>query len=163
MRSLVLIVSCFALLVLAGCSSSDSASTTSTPSPGTAPAQQAAPTPNQDLTIDTSASGISGQVSDADLAKRKKDYETAKKAFAAKASPQTTDDYIVATASYGSATMLAANLDAKTKYRGALGLYRETLKQKPTGDKAKKFSSEAQKNENVIVNIYKMMGRPVPE
>ena len=118
---------------------------------------------NQDMTIDTSASGISGQVGDADLAKRKKDYEAAKKAFAAKASPQTTDDYIVATAYYGSATMLAANLDAKTKYRGALALYREALKQTATGDKAKKFAAEAQKNEGVIIYIYKLMKKPVPE
>ena len=118
---------------------------------------------NADLTIDTSASGISGDVSDKDLAARKKAYTDAKDAFTKKASPQLTDDYIVATTSYGSATMLAGSLDAKTKYRGALALYREAMKATPTGDKAKKFAAEAKKNESVIVSIYKMMGRPVPE
>jgi len=141
--------------LLVGCSS---------PAPAPAPAT---PATQQSFVANSSATGLgsgSEAVSDEKLAKLKSAYETAKKGYAAKKTDATvTDAYIVATVSYGSATMYAANLDAKQKYRGALALYREALAVQPTGDEAKKFSAEALDNKALIERIYKSMNMAVPQ
>lgn len=64
--------------------------------------------------------------------------------------------YIAATVKLGTATMNAAELSPREKYRGALVLYREALKLDPQ-------NKEANANKKLIEDIYKSMGRPIPQ
>lgn len=64
--------------------------------------------------------------------------------------------YVAATVKLGTATMNAAELSPREKYRGALVLYREALKLDPN-------NKEALANKKLIEGIYKDMGRPIPQ
>jgi hypothetical protein len=64
--------------------------------------------------------------------------------------------YIAATVKLGTATMNADELPPREKYRGALTLYREALKLDPQ-------NKEALANKKLIEDIYKSMGRPIPQ
>jgi hypothetical protein len=64
--------------------------------------------------------------------------------------------YVEATVKLGTATMNAAELPPREKYRGALALYREALKLDPKNE-------EALENKKLIEDIYKSMGRPIPQ
>ena len=64
--------------------------------------------------------------------------------------------YIAATVKLGTATMNAEELPPREKYRGALTLYREALKLDPK-------NKEALANKKLIEDIYKSMGRPIPQ
>lgn len=85
-----------------------------------------------------------------------KDYVATKAAYAKKKDPTTKKRYVVATVRYGTAAMTSSVLDRKLKYKKALGLYREALKIDPNNE-------EAKNNSQMIVSIYKSMGRPVPQ
>lgn len=64
--------------------------------------------------------------------------------------------YVGATVKLGTATMNADELPPREKYRGALSLYREALKLAPKNE-------EALENKKLIEDIYKSMGRPIPQ
>lgn len=89
------------------------------------------------------------QVADAQPA-----YNSAKKAFNAKKDADSKVAYIQATMDLADAYMWG-NADQKIKYRNALQYYREALKADPKNAKAKASA-------DIIVAIYKQMGRPVP-
>jgi hypothetical protein len=105
-------------------------------------------------TVPTTPEPTTGGIPQGDLKKLKADYDTAKAAYAK--DPKTKDVYVTATVKYGTATMLADSLTPKEKYPGALKLYREALKLDPKNE-------EATKNKTMIEDIYKQMGRPIPE
>lgn len=93
----------------------------------------------------------------ADLASLKKTQGTAKAAF--NKSPKDAkakSAYIAATVKLGTATMNSEDLPPREKYRGALALYREALKLDPK-------NNEALANKKLIEDIYKSMGRPIPQ
>ena len=92
----------------------------------------------------------------AEIANYGKAYAAAKKALAAKPKDKKLQKaFIVAGDRYATATMNAPSLPPRTKYREALRLYREVLKVDPK-------NKEAANNSKMIVDIYKSMGRPVP-
>ena len=84
-------------------------------------------------------------------------YAKAKKSLAAKPKDKKLQRaFTVAGDRYATATMTAPELSPKTKYRAALRVYREVLKVDPK-------NREAKNNSEMIVAIYKQMGRPVPQ
>lgn len=94
--------------------------------------------------------------SKAELARCQKAYASTKAAYTKKPkSAPLKKAYVEATVRYGTASMMLPVLDRKIKYRQALNLYREALKLDPT-------NKEAINNRDMIVSIYKSMGRPVP-
>ena len=66
------------------------------------------------------------------------------------------DAYVEATVRLGHETMISPDYPAKFKYKKTLQLYREALKLDPTNPVAKQES-------DLIIQIYKQMGRPVPK
>ncbi len=64
--------------------------------------------------------------------------------------------YIDATVAYGTTTMNSGALTPREKYPAALNLYREALKLDPK-------NKEALNNSQMIAEIYKSMGRPIPK
>ena len=83
-------------------------------------------------------------------------YDAAKKTLAAKPKDAKAKvAYVAAGDRYATATMMSPDLDRKAKYRDALKVYREVLKVDPK-------NHEAKNNSDMIVSIYKSMGRPVP-
>jgi hypothetical protein len=92
----------------------------------------------------------------AEMTKYGKDYEVAKKALAAKPKDKKVRAKFVETACrYGTASMYSPSVPPRVKYRQALRLYREVLKIDPK-------NKEASNNSKMIIDIYKQMGRPVP-
>ena len=93
----------------------------------------------------------------AQLAKVEKQYVAAKAAFTKKPKDaKLKKAYVDATVKFGTATMTSNALPPRSKYPGALKLYREALKVDPKND-------EAKNNAAMIEAIYKQMGRPVPK
>ncbi len=103
---------------------------------------------------------VSSQESYQSAAKLKtleRSYNVAKAAYGRK--PQKADlkkKYIEATVVFGHESMVSPALPAKLKYRQALRLYREVLKLDPNNPVARPES-------DMIIAIYKQMGRPVPQ
>jgi hypothetical protein len=64
--------------------------------------------------------------------------------------------FVLAATSYGHESMVSPVLPAKIKYRQALRIYREVLKLDPKNPVAKPES-------DLIISIYKSMGREVPK
>ncbi len=93
----------------------------------------------------------------AELAKLQKTYATAKAAYTR--SPKRAGlkkKYVDATVAYGTGTMTTPALPTKSKYKDALRIYREALKLDPT-------NKEAKSNSDMMIRIYKQLGRPVPK
>ena len=91
------------------------------------------------------------------LAKLEKQYKAAKAAYTKnpkKASLK--KQYVDSTVVFGHESMTSPALPPRVKYRQALRLYREALKLDPTNPIAKPEF-------DLMVNIYKQMGRPVPQ
>lgn len=83
-------------------------------------------------------------------------YAKAKKALATKPGDKKLRlAFVAAGDRFATATMMAPELDRKVKYRDALRLYREVLKVDPK-------NREAKNNSEMIVGIYKQLGKPVP-
>ena len=83
-------------------------------------------------------------------------YAAAKKGFAARPKdPKARQAVVAAGDRYATATMMSPDLDRKAKYRDALRIYREVLKVDPK-------NHEAKNNSDMIVSIYRQMGRPIP-
>ena len=83
-------------------------------------------------------------------------YNSTKAVYLKKKDPASKKKYVIATVKFGTAAMMSDVLDRKLKYRKALHLYREALKLDPK-------NVEAKNNSDMIVSIYKSMGRPVPQ
>jgi hypothetical protein len=66
------------------------------------------------------------------------------------------DAYIEATVKLGHETMVSNDYPASFKYKKTLSLYKEALKLDPNNPVAKQESE-------LIISIYKQMGRPVPK
>lgn len=103
------------------------------------------------------ATGSDLKKEQATLAKYKKEMQAAKAAFDknpkdAKAKKL----YVDRTVRLGTATMVSPALTPREKYPAALKLYKEALKLDPK-------NKEAKNNSEMIVEIYKSMGRPVPK
>lgn len=103
------------------------------------------------------ASGQDMKAEQAKLAKLEKHYKAAK-TEGAKAKPGTPKfkAYVEATVAYGNLVMTSPVLTPKEKYPKALALFREALKVDPK-------NKVALENKNMIEQIYKSMGRPVPK
>jgi tetratricopeptide (TPR) repeat protein len=85
-----------------------------------------------------------------------KQYLASKQAYSKKKDAATKKKLVAATVKFGTAAMTTSALDRKVKYKKALALYREALKLDPK-------NKEAKNNSEMIVSIYKSMGRPVPQ
>lgn len=92
----------------------------------------------------------------AELKKHELGYKQAKAAFAKTKNAKTKKTYVDATVRFGTASMTSPVLDRKVKYKNALALYREALKLDPK-------NAEAKNNSEMIISIYKSMGRPIPK
>jgi hypothetical protein len=93
---------------------------------------------------------------DKQLTKFKAAYTTAKKALTAKPKDKKVRTaFVVAADRYATAMMVESTLPPRMRYPGALRIYREVLKVDPK-------NSEALNNSKMIVDVYKSMGRPVP-
>ena len=99
-----------------------------------------------------------GGASKADLAKLEKEKDALKVAFEkAPNDAKAKEAFIKKTVELGTATMMAGDeLTPKEKYGGARKFYREALKVDPDNE-------EATNNKKMIEDIYKQMGRPIPE
>ncbi len=85
-----------------------------------------------------------------------KAYDAAKKSLTSRPKdPKSRQAFVAAGDRYATATMMSPDLDRKVKYRDALRIYREVLKVDPK-------NHEAKNNSDMIVSIYKQMGRPIP-
>lgn len=82
-------------------------------------------------------------------------YEEAKKAFEQAKSDETKAAYVEATVKYGTAMMMS-DRPPREKYPKALELYEEALKHDPN-------NAEAKTNRQLILDIYKSMGREPPK
>ena len=82
-------------------------------------------------------------------------YDKNKAAYKKTKTPKAKKAYVEATNALAYATMTAGGLAPKVKYPRALNLYREALKVDPANKVAKQ-------NADMIVSIYKSMGRKVP-
>ena len=86
-----------------------------------------------------------------------KKYRATKAAYTAKPKDKKAKDaYVEATVKLGHETMISPDYPARFKYKKTLQLYREALKLDPNNPVAKQES-------DLIIKIYKQMGRPVPE
>lgn len=92
---------------------------------------------------------------DAELKRTEAAYTKAKTAYTKKPSAATKQALVVASTKFGTAAMISPTLDRKVKYKKALHLYREALKLDPK-------NAEAKSNSEMIISIYKSMGRPIP-
>lgn len=96
------------------------------------------------------------QVSDAKLKKLAAEYKTAKAAYDKKPNDaKVKKSFENAAFGYGLGCMYSESMPAKDKYRAALEHFRETLKVNPKHKLAKE-------NYDMIAQIYRQMGRPVP-
>lgn len=94
---------------------------------------------------------------DAQLTQFQKDYETAKSAYAKDPkSPKAKEALVITTVRLGTATMVSPALESRVKYRRALELYREALKLDPE-------NHEALANKKQIEDVYRSMGREIPQ
>lgn len=82
-------------------------------------------------------------------------YEETKKAFEQAKSDETRAAYVEATVKYGTAMMMS-DRPPREKYPKALELYEEALKHDPN-------NAEAKTNRQLILDIYKSMGREPPK
>ncbi|RYG38998.1 hypothetical protein EON81_02175 [bacterium] len=103
----------------------------------------------------------SAQAPQTETAKRlktlEKNYLSAKAALAKKPKDKKVQDaFVKAGTLYGHESVVTPDLSARVKYRQALKIYREVLKVDPKQPVAKK-------EHDMIVSIYKQMGRPVPQ
>ena len=90
------------------------------------------------------------------LNKLAKAYDAAKSILAkSPKSEKAKKDFSEVGTAYGTECMMTPVLDRKVKYKMALHVYREVLKVDPA-------QPEAKKNSDMIVKIYKSLGRPVP-
>lgn len=105
-----------------------------------ASAQTAAPNPKDEARLKKLEQGY--LTAKAVLAKKPKDKAVQKK-------------FVTAGALYGHESMISPVLPARIKYRQALRVYREVLKYEPQ-------HPVARPEYDLIVKIYKQMGRPVP-
>jgi len=84
------------------------------------------------------------------------DYDKAKKAYeASPANDKAKKAYVVATMELADSNMFGEDVDRKVRYKNALQYYREVIKLDPENKQAKA-------NADLIVSIYKQMGRPIP-
>lgn len=92
----------------------------------------------------------------AKLAKLEKSYVAAKAVVAKDKGAKAMKSYTTAALAYADAVMYAASLGPKDKYPKSLKVYREVLTFDPKNKQAKE-------NKNMIEQIYKSMGRPIPK
>ncbi len=91
------------------------------------------------------------------LTKLERAYKAAKAALAKSPhSPKAKRDFVSVGTAYGHESMVTGVLDRKVKYRQALHIYGEVLKIDPAEPTARKES-------DLIIGIYKQMGRPIPK
>ncbi len=104
------------------------------------------------------AAGAHAQSQEAkQLAEFRAGYVKAKAALAAHPNDRKAKRAFVAAGDkFALATMTAESLPRKTKYVDSLRIYREVLKVDPQ-------NGEAKNNSQMIVAIYKQMGRPIPK
>lgn len=96
------------------------------------------------------------QVSDAKLKQLEAAYSASKLAFTKKPKDaKAKKSYVDATFAVGMGRMYSESLPPRVKYVKALEAFREVLKTDPK-------HKGAQENQDMIVKIYKQMGRPVP-
>lgn len=96
------------------------------------------------------------QVTPAKLKKLQANYKSAKAAYGKKPKDaKVKKAYVEATFALGMGTMYGENLSPHERYAGALGYFREVLKVEPKHKLAKD-------NYDMIAEIYRRMGRPVP-
>lgn len=109
------------------------------------------------LVLATGASAIDEKKEQAKLAGLKATYVAAKQTSAkAPADAAKKAKYVQATLAYGDAVMNSPILKPKDKYPQSLGLFREAKKADPK-------NKTAAERIQLIEDIYRSMGRPVPK
>jgi len=109
------------------------------------------------LALGLGALGLAQSSDPAVIKKLEKDYVASKQAFAkAPKNKKVRDAFVRAGVRFGHESMVSPVLGTSVKYKQALRVYREVLKVDPTNPVAKKES-------DLIISIYKSMGRPVPK
>lgn len=83
-------------------------------------------------------------------------YEQTKAAYEADKSDSNKDAYVDATVALGTEVMTDGSLPSRVKYPRALELYKEALALDPKNE-------EALANMAMIENIYRDLGRPIPQ
>jgi tetratricopeptide (TPR) repeat protein len=140
------LLACVAILVVAGCNQ-EQPKTAATEPPAPAPMSGQPPMASQQPDADDAAK----------LADAEKSYTKAKAAYNKNSKDaKVKKAYIDATVKYGHESMMTSSLSQRVKYRQALALYREALKLDPKNEVAVQESQ-------LIIGIYKQMGRPIPE
>lgn len=103
------------------------------------------------------ALGVAQTASEKKLQQLEKSYLSAKAALGKKPKDKKVkDQFVTAGVKYGHESMVSPDLPPRLKYRQTLRIYREVLKVDPKNPVAKKES-------DMIIAIYKQMGRPVPQ
>lgn len=103
------------------------------------------------------ALGVAQTASEKKLKQLEKTYLSAKATFGKKPKDKKVrDQFVTAGVKYGHESMVSPDLPPRLKYRQALRIYREVLKVDPKNEVAKKES-------DIIISIYKQMGRPIPD
>lgn len=103
------------------------------------------------------ALGAAQSASEKKLQQLEKTYTAAKASFAKKPKDKKVrEQFVTAGVKFGHESMVSPDLPPRLKYRQALRVYREVLKVDPKNEVAKKES-------DLIISIYKSMGRPIPD
>jgi tetratricopeptide (TPR) repeat protein len=104
------------------------------------------------------ATGEEARAARAKLAQHEAAYNRAKRAFNAdpRRSAARRRALVEATVQFGATTMMSPVLTPQVKYPRALRLFREALRLDPNHAKAREYH-------DLIVRIYRSMGRPVPK
>jgi tetratricopeptide (TPR) repeat protein len=97
----------------------------------------------------------SSRTSSEDLSLLRKQYEKAKEAYSQNPTRDNAERYVDATVGYANAVMLS-DATPREKYPRALRLYEEALKVDPA-------NKVAQENRQLILDIYKSLGKKPPE
>jgi hypothetical protein len=94
--------------------------------------------------------------SKAEMAKLQKAYMVAKATLVHSHNAATKHAFAVAADRYATAAMTTTSMTPHQRYPLALRVYREVLKVEPN-------NHEAKNNSDMIISVYKSMGRPVPK
>ncbi|MGV3617135.1 MAG: hypothetical protein ACO1SV_17545 [Fimbriimonas sp.] len=101
--------------------------------------------------------GVAQSPSEKKLKQLEKSYLAAKSALEKKPKDKKVrDQFVTAGVKFGHESMVSPDLGPRIKYKQALRVYKEVLKVDPKNEVARKET-------DLIVSIYKQMGRPIPD
>jgi hypothetical protein len=157
----IFLLSAVGLALVMGCTKSEQSDTVAAPppgGPGTNPMASPGPPGGPGAPAGAPAGGASsaaaGEAPHPELAKKVSDLEAA---YAKNPSDAATKNQLVtATYEYGHTVMTDPNLSPRVKYRTALKQFRRVMELDPS-------HQQAGTEKEMIENIYRQMGRPIPQ